>query len=157
MKKLRPNIIDIAIIVVIIAALVGIWARFDLSRRFTSDGVMQPGEISFLILNIMGTSANELQDGTAVYDKTTGNYIGKIDGTSITSTPAEAYIVGDDGIIKKTTTTTGREDVRGVILTEGTHNADGFYYGGNTFVAPGMEIEVNTENLDVTMLVTGVK
>ena len=61
--KLRLNIIDFLIVVVILGAIIGITLRFGLVERITNQSGLTSARISFLILDINDESWNYFSVG----------------------------------------------------------------------------------------------
>lgn len=156
-KLPRFNAVDAVIILIVIAAIFGIWYRYGLRDKIENSRNMTEAVISFRISDIQEASGELLTDGTAVYYKTAGIDLGKLTGSAVIS-PAEVYAVNDNGETVLLYSVNGRIDAEGSILAEGVFkDGEGFFAGGTTYIAPGMKLDVMIGNLDVSVYVLDVK
>ncbi len=156
--KLRLNIIDFLIVVVILGAIIGITLRFGLVERITNQSGLTDARISFLILDINGESSNYFSIGDKFYDVANDCELGVLESRQFI--PAEAFIVNEYGEIFKRNSSDERNeriDVRGVLVGEGTFTEEGFLLGGTNYIAPGSTIHMQSTNIDVYMTVTAIE
>ncbi len=159
-EKKRFNIIDWAIVLLIVLAAAGLVLRYGLAEKWKNSQNTVRAEIRFSISNIRETSytGGYFAPGTRVYNSDAdNNYIGVFAGEERFSyMPAKYYQISSSGEIVEERSVLDRIDVTGVILTEGVKNDNGFFYGGSTYVAPGQYISINTGGLRVQILVEEV-
>lgn len=153
--KLRLNIIDFLIVVVILGAIIGITLRYGLVERITNQSGLTSARISFLILDINDESSNYFTIGDKFVDATNDCELGVLESRQFI--PAEAFIVNEYGEIFKRNSENDRIDVRGVLLGEGTFTEDGFLLGGTNYIAPGSSIHMQSSNIDVYITVTAIE
>lgn len=154
--KLRLNIIDFLIVVVILGAIIGITLRFGLVERITNQSGLTSARISFLILDINDESWNYFSVGDRFIDAEHDCELGVLESRQFI--PAEAFIVNEYGeIFKRNSGNEQRIDVRGVLVGEGTFTDDGFLLGGTNYIAPGSTVHMQSSNIDVYMTVTAIE
>ena len=152
----RFNIIDFFIILVIILCVLGIYFRAQIAEWIGVEKNLEEYNIEFKISGIRYTTSKYLQSGNAVYFDGGNILIGTIDG-QCTVLPASAYVEGEDGVpVKVSYPKDTYIDVRGSIKCSGITKDDGFYLNGTYSLAPGSEINVRTEMLNFTLLVTEI-
>ena len=110
--KLRLNIIDFLIVVVILGAIIGITLRFGLVERITNQSGLTSARISFLILDINDESWNYFAVGDRFIDAEHDCELGVLESRQFI--PAEAFIVNEYGeLFKRNSGNEQRIDVRG--------------------------------------------
>ena len=147
-SRMRLNIIDFLIIIVLIGAVVGIAMRFGLVERVTNQAGMTGARISFLIRDINEGSLDYFGIGDTFYDKEHDCLLGTLESRQFMY--SEAFITNERGEIIKT-------NVRGAVIGSGTFTDDGFLLDGVNYVAPGSTIHVQSRDLDVILTVTAVE
>ncbi len=157
-KKLRFNVIDIILVLVIILAVGGIFIRSGIGEKISVSSQSEEVEIRFLALNVDHAAGDFFIEGDTAYLNSTGKEIGNISSEK-TIVPAEKLITLADGTIIKTESHDARKiDVRGGILASGVFTEDGsFMLDGNTCLVPGMTLSFHTDNLIVSTIITEIK
>lgn len=154
-KKLRLNIIDFLIIIILIGAAIGIALRAGLVERVTNQSHLEEVKISFLIQDIQETSADYFKTGDVFRAKDLDCEFGKLESRQIM--PAEAFVADMNGELIKTHASNNRIDVRGTVTGVGTFTNDGFLLAGINFIAPGATVHIQSADLDVSVTITGVE
>ena len=154
-KKLRLNIIDFLIVIVVLGAIVGIALRFGVVEKLTNQSGMESARISFFIQDINDESSNYFVIGDEFTDAGNKCAFGKLESRQFL--PAEAYITNEFGEIIKTHSDNGRIDVRGVVIGSGTFTDEGFLLDGTNYIAPGSTIHMQSKNIDVWATVTAIE
>ncbi len=153
-RKIRFNIIDFLIVIAVIACIVGIALRYNVADRIGVKSNTDTAEVSFIVRDIKQSSADALITGDTFYWTQNGVELGVL--TSKSTTPAaivsenskgEAVVVYSDYAV----------DATGVLTCVGTLTDDGFMIGGTQFVAPGKEMEINSKQVKVLVLITDVE
>lgn len=163
-NKLKPNIIDLLIVVIVLGALAGIALRMGVVDKVIANSSIEPARISFLVQDINSDSYNYFNAGDAFYSDTHKCYLGYLEEKPY-DLPAEAYIAGADGSLVKTYSPTdpddpsksSRIDVRGKIIGSGVFSDEGFLLGGTTYIAPGSKLTIKSTNITVSITVTDVE
>ncbi|NLZ36273.1 MAG: DUF4330 family protein [Clostridiales bacterium] len=152
-NKLRFNVIDLAVIVIIIGAIAGTAIRYNLISRISSTGTSEEASISFIASDLRLSSVDGFVEGDVFYWKQNGIRIGTLE--SKTRDYNEVYIHNSDFEIIKSYNEQ-RYDVRGVIKAVGSFTDDGFMLGGTQYIGPGKEMLVQSKNILVTITITDV-
>lgn len=154
-KKLRLNIIDFLILIVVIGGVIGIALRMGVVERVTNQSNMEDAKISFLVLDIQESSADYFKTGDVFYAENLDCEFGKLESRQIM--PAEAFIANIDGELIKTHSSNNRIDVRATVIGVGTFTDEGFLLEGINFIAPGSEVRLQSSDLDVTVTITAIE
>ncbi len=163
-KRLKPNIIDLLIVIIVLGALVGIALRMGVVDKVIANSSIEPARISFLIQDISSDSYNYFNAGDAFYSDTHKCYLGYLEEKPY-DLPAEEYIPGADGKLIKTyspsdpdnPSKSSRIDVRGKIIGSGVFSDEGFLLGGTTYIAPGSKLTVKSSNITASITVTDIE
>lgn len=152
----RFNIIDVFLIVLVVLCVLGIYFRGQIAEKMGLEKDLKDHIVSFKIEEIRYTSAEYLQSGNAVYFESGNALFGTLDG-KCQERPSEVYIDGPDGapvrvIYPKDTYI----DVFGSIKCVGLMKEDGFYLNGTYSLAPGSRVNVRTEMLNFTIIITDI-
>ena len=154
-NRMRLNIIDFLIIIVLIGAVVGIAMRFGLVEKVTNQAGMTQARISFLIRDINEGSLDYFGIGDNFYDKDHDCVFGVLESRQFMY--SEAFIANERGEIIRTNLENKRYDVRGAVTAAGTFTDDGFLLDGVNYLAPGSTLHVQSRDLDVILTVTAVE
>ena len=152
--KLKPNVIDFLIVLVIIGAVVGIALRSGAVSEIVRSDELETAQVSFLILDINDNSGNYFNVGDSFRSTAYEQELGVID--SVQFMPAEAFITSEDGRLIKTYSNNGRIDVRGTMSSKGMFSEVGFLLGGNQYIAPGNTLHVQSKYMDVSLTITDI-
>ena len=150
-KRFKFGPIDIVIIILFIACVVGIILRYNISEKLQNTTDLREAEVSFLVSDISPSAADAFIIGDVAFWE--GNRLGPIKSKDVYN--AVEYNANADGFPVKSENLEKR-DVRGVITASGKLTDDGFLLNGNMYIAAGKELKINTKNIAVTITVTGV-
>ena len=152
----RFNIIDVFLIILVILCVLGIYFRGQIAEKIGLEKDLDEYTVSFKLEEIRYTSAEYLQSGNAVYFDGGNIMFGTIDG-KCQEKPAEVYIDGPEGApVKVIYPKDTYIDVFGNIKCMGLMKDDGFYLGGTYSLAPGSTVNVRTEMLNFTIIITDI-
>ena len=154
-KKLRLNIIDFLVIIVILGAVVGIALRMGVVERVTNQSNVEAARISFLIQDVQEASADYFRIDDVFTAKNLECEFGKLESRQFM--PAEAFIANINGELIKTHSYNNRIDVRGTVIGSGTFTDEGFLLAGINFIAPGSTVRLQSSELDVLATVTAIE
>ena len=159
----RFGILDLVIILLVVAVIVGLAFRYNLFSTFNKLQNLSECAVTFSVKNIENTTQYYISSGDVVYFKDSGNEFGTImdssDASSIplTITPATETFVKDGETITASYPKDTRIDATGRIKCEGKFSNDGtFLLGGSEYLAAGQTFIVCTEKvtLEITILNT---
>ena len=150
-RHVRFSIVDFVILVLLLAGLIGIGARYDIASRLFSDTVRIDAEITVLAEAISAEEA-------AVFTKDTVFYTdGAIFGTLTASTTEKTiqYLENASGTLIAQESP-DRYDVSSIFTVEVIATDDGYLLNGNRYIAPGSRLVIQGKNVSVTVLVTAL-
>jgi len=162
-RNVHFNVIDALIIILLIAVVLGIYFRFNVIERLTSEEKTETYTVSFSVDNIRYTTPSYMNVGDKVYFGDTGDLFGTLISESenqsvLSITPASEIFVDSSGSIKEVfyeaesrVDAKGRIECRGIYTDEG-----GFCVDGTRYIAPGQTVEINTELVTLVVTVTSI-
>lgn len=152
-SKIRFNIIDIIIVIIVIGSIVGVIFRYDIVDRLVLDSKRDEVNVSFMITGISPQISEQITDGDEFYvvgssdsmgvlvEHTTGNFV-----TVEANEKGEPVQSFDDTL----------RDVRGTFSSLGVLNDEGFFLGGTLFIAPGKTLTIESRNVRVSVIITEI-
>ncbi len=149
----KISVIDIAVILIIAVLAVGIYIRFSGTTQ-TIATAGEDIECTFLVRNIRMFSAEALERGGPVYDKTSKEYIGEI--TDVRIDKGEYQVNMADGTFQ----TIAPEDRYNAYVTvefEGKVGENGYYTAANKYLAAGTSVVINTKYAQCESTVYSIK
>ena len=149
--------VDAVIVVLVLAAIVGIAIRYNLIGEIGINQGLEDYEIHFSVSDIRYTSSDAFVEGDTVSLSANGAHIGTMAGlTSIL--PVSAYAVdGSGNVLQIHYPESTRIDVTGRILCQGTSSSVGILTESGVNIVPGTTLAISTEHLDVTVTITSVE
>jgi len=155
-SKLRFNVVDIIILLVVVAAVVGLVLRFGNVGGFSADEDLKTYEIYFAVKDIAYTSEDAFVSGDTVTLVDSGVVLGELEGLE-SIMPAEFFARDQSGnLIVASYPELTRIDVTGHILSHGIMSENGYLVGGTTYVAAGAAYSVRSEHMDFVLEITNI-
>lgn len=154
--KVRFNGIDLLIVILVIACIVGIAMRYDVVDVIRYAGDEQTARVSFFLANIKESSEDCFEEGDAFYIDQTNEYLGVLEGGFVFE-PAEDFNMTASGEYVKSASVNARSDMRGTIEAKGVFSNEGFLLNNTKYIAPGSEITLQSNKIKVTITVTGIE
>ena len=155
-RSRRFNIIDVFLIVLVILCVLGIYFRAEIADKLGIEKDLEEYKISFKVNEIRYPSAEYIQSGNTVYFENGNVIFGTIDG-KCQERPSEVYIDGPDGAPVKVIYPKDTYIVLlGKIKCMGIMKEDGFCLDGTYSLAPGSTVNVRTEMLNFTIIITDI-
>ena len=145
MKKIKMNMVDIAVVVLLIVVAITIKMRFQKFNR--SDDIasqMKAVQYTMKFSNVRQYTADAFEEGDLVFDKQTGVEIGKIVQKSQKANMMDVGLM--DGTVVKSAVP-GKSDLFLTIETDAIVNDNG-YYANKT-----IELKVGSEKIVETLYV----
>ena len=150
------NVIDAFIIVLVILCVVGVYFRAQISQWIGIEKNLEEYTLSFEISEIRYTSSKYLGAGNKVYIDDTDIYVGEIKD-NCTFMPAEVYIENAKGeLVRVNYPKDTYVDVNGKLGCLGFEKEDGFYLNGTYSLVPGSTLNVHTEMMNFSILITEI-
>lgn len=156
-KVLGLNIIDFVIILLVVICLVGAAVRANQQNWFSGKSDLETFEIYFSVSDIAYTSEDALVMGDTVVLCENNCVLGTLQ--SIDSVlPSAMYVKDADGnVISVNYPESTRIDVTGTILSNGIMTENGYYLGGNVYIAPGKPYAVQSEHMNFTLVILDIE
>ena len=154
-KKIGFNLIDLLILLFIIAAVIGIFWRYNLADRIYLNARGEEFRVEFFIHNIQEDSQKYLQKGECFYLKNESAELGTIEEI-LDVREAVQYYAGLNGELIRCELP-GRIDVTGVMVCHGRTTREGVMINGNSFAACNKEHLVQTGKLLVNITIMSVE
>ena len=151
--KHRFNIVDFLIIVLVIAAVVSVIQRANVSDVFLAQERVTV-EYSFILENIRDTTAEYFAKDTDLFFQSNEDFAGKL--VEFSEEPYEVYITLNDGSIAKTTVPE-KKNITGKIRVEVKKTEDGYFLEDNYFLAPGCVMYLKFDMIFFSITVLDVK
>ena len=148
--KVRFNIIDFIIIVVVIGCIAGVVIRFNVVDKLVLDTKRDEVKISFAVAGISPQIANSINDGDEFYVVGSEELLGTLLSHSLSN--AHTVVSNENGYPVESYDETLR-DVRGVFAAAGVSGEDGFLLGGTLFLAPGKTLSVESRNVRISLII----
>lgn len=160
-KKKSPrfvlNVVDLVLIIAVLACVVGVYLRYNLSENLGVRQELSDYVLSFKIENVRFTSGDAFPEGDMVFlAETNDQELGTILAIDSTA-PSEVVFTdkeGDYRILYYPEDT--RIDLTGRILSSGVMTERGYMLGGNTYLAPGQSYAVETPRIYVEITITDI-
>ena len=152
-RKLKFNLLDAAVILLVIGAVAGIMLRYNVASRLNAVSSTDQARITFVAKNLRSVTTDAFVPGDIFYWKQNGITIGTLE--SVNTNYSEVMIHDENFVIKKTINDQ-RYDVKGVILADGNDTGAGFMLNGTQYIGPGKEMVIRSKNIEVTVTITDV-
>ncbi len=159
------QILDVVIILLIIAMLVGIYFRYNVFEMFGDFQNQNDAQLTFTVTNIKDSTRHYINIDDVVYFKSDGKVLGSImesaDNSDIALNfkPASETFIKDSGeIITVNYPSNTRINADGKIKCKGTFSDDGtFLLDGATYLSAGQSVLVCTEKVTLQIVITGIE
>lgn len=165
-KLPRFRILDVAILLLVVVAVVGIYFRYNILDELTNHRNLKEYTVSFSIDDIRYTTENYLHVNDTVYFQEDGATLGTLLTASeaqnrVWSTkPASKIFVGDDGTMEEVfyPNSESRVSATGRLLCTGSYSQDGgFCINGSRYLSAGQTVSVYTETVSFSITVTDIE
>ena len=154
--KLRFNVIDALIILVLLACVVGLVFRYGNFGGGAQESELEDYEIYFSVSNVAYTSEDAFVKGDTVTLADEGVVLGTLSDIK-TILPAEFVARDKSGnLITVNYPASTRIDVTGYINSRGVMRENGYFVNGTVYVASGKEYTVRTEHMDVVLKILNI-
>ncbi len=151
--KLRFNIIDFLIIVIVLGCIAGAVIRYNIIDRIVLDTKRDEVKISFLVSGISPQIAEAMKEGDEYYISGASYTIGRLSKPTVG--PAQIIDENEEGRPVASEDNTLR-DVRGSFTSYGVLNEDGFFLAGTMFLAPGKTLTVESKSATFSLIITEI-
>ena len=158
----RFNLLDVALILLAVLALLGLWQRNNLKKLFAEKELMETYIVSFEVKRVRSTTAELLDKGVDFYTEEEGVLLGSLTQQVATSA-ATVYLPHPDpekGTVEAVYPQDAYEyllDVSGELSCLGIERERSFFVGGELLLLKGQELRVRTETVDLIICITDYK
>ncbi len=157
----RFNLLDAALLLLVLLLALGVWQRQNLQRLFTVDEVLDEYTVTFEIKKMRSTTVDLLDDGTVFYTENEGERLelGTLTG-QVAASAARVELYDRNGqLVQAVYPQDPYEyllDVTGTLKCAGVERDGSFLLGGKMYLAYNKTVVVQTESADFEILITGV-
>ena len=160
--KRRFNVLDIAIIVLVLLAVIGVWQRQNLQNLFTADELLEQYTVSFEIQKVRSTTIDQLKKGDALYvEGDEGQILLGTLNDQLSVAAATVYLQDRDGnTVKAVYPQDANEyllDASGVLRCEGVEHDDSFLLGGKLYLAVNQTVSARSETADLEIRIISIE
>ena len=153
--KFRFNVIDVLIILIVFACILGMIFRFGKVGGMSSEN-LKTYDVYFSVDGIAYTSEDAFVPGDTVRLADSGLILGEFAGLE-TILPAEFFAQDAEGNwITVNYPPSTKIDVTGRIISHGVMSENGYLLNGTTYIAPGAEYTVQSEHMDFVLTITNI-
>ena len=154
--KPRFNVIDVLIILIALACVIGLVLRFGNVGGLSSTENLKSYDVYFSVSNIAYTSEDAFVQGDTVRLVESGAVLGEFAGLE-SILPAEFFARDENGnLIVVNYPEATRIDVTGRIVSHGMMSDNGYLLNGTTYIAAGNEYAVQSEHMDFVLKITNI-
>ena len=154
--KLRFNVIDVLIVLIVLACAVGLIVRFSNVGEISSAENLKTYDVYFSVSNIAYTAEDAFIQGDTVTLADSGAVLGEFAGLE-SILPAEFFARDESGnLIVVNYPESTRIDVTGRIVSHGVRSENGYLLNGTTYIAAGTEYSVQSEHMDFILKITNI-
>ena len=160
----KVSIIDVLVVVVILAGIVGAvfaFGKINSGAVLTEnkgivrhDSTLDTLEVTMRLREVRSMTKDAIHIGDEVFAKDTGKYLGTV--VSVTSEPAKKIISGFDGR-SALATVPEKMDVLMVLHVGGKRTDGGFFTGNNIHLVYGSEMQIITPSIQSTPMIEQIK
>lgn len=151
-KRPRFSIVDFVIIILFLAFIVSIFARYDLIRKLFPGTSRLSADITVTAESISPEEAKRLKSGSVLY--LDGDPFGTV--KSVNSVNAITYSEDHLGVLK-TKEDPALRDVTVVVSSKVSSSDNGYLLNGEKFVSAGSEFVVDFDSVSVKITVLSIK
>ncbi len=143
----KISIIDLLIVVLVVAAIGGVYFKFFVVDKGTSAGHLDT--IQYQVKTITGVrqfSVDAIEEGIDVFDGINGRHMGKV--VKLEATPSKDFITKADGTNVEAEKP-DRFDVVVTIEVQGAENDYGYFANGNLEIKRGSDFTMRTRKVEL--------
>ncbi len=159
--------LDAVIILLVILAVVGVYFRYNLLDKLTTNHDLKEYTVSFSVEDIRFTTQNYISVGDQVYYADDGEKLGILIGESedmaqmaFSVVPASEAFIMEDGTVKEVfyPNDESRVDASGRMICVGSYTDDGgFMVAGSRYLSAGQKVAVRTELVSLTIVIQEIQ
>lgn len=152
--KVRFNILDVAIFLLVVSLLVGVAYKSGVASKVSSAVTTTEVEYVAVVYQAKDSLAYSLGRGEKVYDTTANIEVGEV--SRVSSAPAVTELQKTDGTTILTPIA-GQKQITIHIKAEAKLLDDGYYIGGTRHIAPGSKFHLGGSNFASEVVVIDIE
>jgi hypothetical protein len=163
-EKKSFRLLDLALILLAVFAVIGVWQRENLKRLFVKEEILEDYVITFEIKKVRSTTAQLLQKDVALYtqDEEENIALGVLT-QPVAVSPATVYLphhtMGEQTLemveaVYPLDDYEYYQDAGGELACRGIERDGSFFVGGKLLLVKGQQIQAKSETVDVLITVT---
>ena len=158
----RFNLVDVALIVLVLFAVIGVWQRENLKTLFTTEQVLDEYVVTFEVKKLRSTTGELLKKGTVftVVEDGERMVLGTLSRDVAASAATENLRDKDGNVVSVVYPEDEYEylwDVSGELHCEGIERDGTFLVGGDLYLARNKRVLVQTETADFEIVVKSIE
>ena len=158
----RFTLLDAALILLALLAVVGVWQRHNLQNLFVTESVLEEYTITFEVKKLRSTTVDHLKQGTALYvqDGDEQILLGTLSQNVAASAATEELYDKNGNRVQAVYPQDEYEyllDVTGVLSCRGLVRDGSFLLGGRMYLANNKTVSVRTETADIEITIKGIE
>ena len=164
-SRVRFRALDIVIVVLILASVVGVYFRYNLKDMLIGSRNLQNYVVSFEIKDVQDATKDKFEIGHKVYYYGNGELLGELIAVTENSDaavhhyPAVKTVVpnGQTEVVEVKYPEGTRIDISARMMCKGKYTEGaGFLVDGTEYIAPGQTISVMTDYVTFDMIITQI-
>lgn len=152
--KKRFNIIDFVILVIILGCIAGLVIRYNIVDSIVGMTESEVKTVSFIAKDLYPEVAASVKEGSVFYCEANGISLGSL--SHLKNQPGE-YIYIDSAGSAASVDAPVKRDISGSFELEGFVSENGFMINGTQYVAPGKEMLIQSEDVQISVIITEIK
>lgn len=148
------NVIDIAILLLILVCAVGIYMRYGMEKTIAS-GEGEVYDIRFVCEDVRYTTANYVNTGDTLYFTGTNLPFGTITDTVVIRPSSEEVSVNGNNLTVYYPSDT-IVDISGAVRVKGIMTENGFLIDGSSYIAPNTVVHISNKLADISIRILSV-
>ena len=148
------NVIDVAILLLILVCAVGIYMRYGMEKSIAA-GEGQMYEIRFVCEDVRYTTANYVNTGDTLFFTDNRLPFGTITDTVVIRPSSDEVSVNGNNLTVYYPSDT-IVDISGAVRTKGIMKENGFLIDGSTYIAPNTVIHISNKLADFSVRILSV-
>ncbi|MBE6574393.1 MAG: DUF4330 family protein [Ruminococcaceae bacterium] len=156
MNKIRKrfNVIDFVVIVIVIGCIAGLIVRYNIIDRVTSAVKNDKVSVNFIAYKLDPDVADSVKNGQVYYTSSGNISLGEIKNISLRD--SKLVYTDKDGKAQLGRDNAKRE-LKGSFSVEGAVTENGFMLDGVEYLAPGKELIIYSEEVQLSVIITEIK
>ncbi len=152
----RINSIDIMIFFLVIVFVLGMVLRFGVLDEIQHKAAEKNATLSFIIEGVSEGNFDYIGTGDKMFLSDSSEELGSIQSLNAPE-PYSVYYKADDASILSLPSVDGKVNISGTLTVKGSLTDKGFLLNGTTYIAPNMNLYVNSSKISVSMLITNIE